>query len=186
MTDSRPSTRNGLKDTSPCGFKQIVPAPTKWHVRFAELGQQRLSYLKTRKSRQARAWGPKARGQAGPRDAGASGGRGDLESGRPGAGPGLGQHRPDPGRKPREPPQERGDRRRWTALTCPFSEPRSDPCLVTQTPDPKGREERVRDAQGHVGHGACADPVQEAGGRKSALHGFQLGLTTFVNGKTNE
>lgn len=57
---------------------------------------------------------------------------------------------------------------------------------MTETPDPKGREERVEDAQGHVGHGACTYPVQEAGGRKTALHGFQLGLTTVVNGKTNE
>ena len=56
-------------------------------------------------------------------------------------------------------------RRPWIRLTCPFTEPRSDPRLVTQTPDPKGREERARDAQGQVGHGARAHPVQEAGGR---------------------
>lgn len=97
---------------------------------------------------------------------------GDLEGGRSGPGPAQ-----------REQPQERGGPRRRTALTCPFSEPGSDPHLVTQAPDPEGREEPARDAQGQVGHGACAHPVQEAGGRKRALHGFQLGLTTFVNEK---
>lgn len=88
-----------------------------------------------------------------------------------------------PGRKPRDPLREREDRRRWIRLTCPFTEPWSDPRLVTQTPDPKSHEERARDAQGQVGHGARAHPVQETGGRESALHGFQPGLTTFVNEK---
>lgn len=80
---------------------------------------------------------------------------------------------------------ERGSWRRWVWLTCPFTEPRSDPRLVTQTPDLKGREERVREAQGQVGHGARAHPVQEAGGRESALHGFQQGLTITVNEEKN-
>lgn len=64
-----------------------------------------------------------------------------------------------PGREPREPQQERGGRRPSIRLTCPFTEPGSDPRLVTQTPDPKGREERARDAQSQVGHGARAHPV---------------------------
>ena len=37
--------------------------------------------------------------------------------------------------------------------------------------------------QGQVGHGARAHPIQETGGRQKALHGFQPGLTTFVNEK---
>lgn len=88
-----------------------------------------------------------------------------------------------PSREPRGPPKERGGWRRWSRLTCPFTEPRADPRLVTQTPDPKGREEPARDAQSQVGHGARAHPVQEARCRQSCLHGFQPGLTTFANEK---
>lgn len=75
-------------------------------------------------------------------------------------------------------------------LTCPFSKPRADAGLVAHAPHLEGPEERVRGAQGQVGHGARAHPVQETRGRESALHGWRLGLTTTVNGeekkKTNE
>lgn len=68
-------------------------------------------------------------------------------------------------------------------LTCPFSKPRADAGLVTHEPHLEGSEERVRGAQGQVGHGARAHPVQETRGRESALHGSRLGLTTTVNGE---
>lgn len=85
---------------------------------------------------------------------------------------------------PTEPRAGAGGRaRRCIRLTCPFTERRADLRLVTHTPDPKDRIERVRNAQGQVGHGAYAHPVQEASSRESALHGFRAGLSTSVNGR---
>lgn len=81
-------------------------------------------------------------------------------------------------------PGERGPRRgRGCPLTCPFSEQRADPGLVAQAPHLEGSEEWVGDTQGQVGNSARAHPVQEAGRRESALHGWGLGLTTTVNGE---
>lgn len=92
-----------------------------------------------------------------------------MRAGRPCAGCGTGRAGPGPAAS-RATRRRRGRRR--TPLTCPLPELRSDPSLVTQTPDPEGREERVGEAQGQVRHGARAHPVQEAGRRQSALHGF--------------
>lgn len=108
------------------------------------------------------------------------GGEGAGIVGRPSAGPENGQREPGQAQSRASRSRESGGRR---GFDSPAHSPSLGPTprLVTQTPDPNGREEPAQDTQGQVGHGAGAHPVQETGGMQNALHGFQPGLTTFVN-----